>query len=130
MKGETMTDQEWYDDGDQVFRLAHWLDEMGKLRIGTNAIRFFEEPWKWTREYKLMELHESNDGRPVIAECPLCHKRTVVDSANVNWSDGLTLISCGTSRARGMDHPDYCDYSMIVDTTPSETTSAEIQTDV
>ena len=50
---------EWHGDYDNVLALANWLDDESCFESATDAIYFFEKPWKWSREWELYQAHES-----------------------------------------------------------------------
>lgn len=43
---------EWYDCGDDIHTFAGWLEEQGILETASNAIDYFEKPWKWEKEHR------------------------------------------------------------------------------
>lgn len=52
-----MDNRKWYETHDNLVGLAEWLDsECSNFIDASEAIRFFEKPWKWTREYDLWTL--------------------------------------------------------------------------
>ena len=37
----------WYNSGDTMINVANILEDEGYLSTASDAIRFFEKPWKW-----------------------------------------------------------------------------------
>ena len=71
---------EWWESGDEVHRLAQWLDNLNAFTETRDVIYFFEKPWKWTSEYEHMEKHE--DAIETRAEsCDDCTPRTIEEAA-------------------------------------------------
>ena len=44
---------EWHEHRHNVLGLASWLDGFFYFASPTELLRYFEEPWKWQREYDL-----------------------------------------------------------------------------
>lgn len=59
-------DTNWFYNPDKVCELSRWLHDNGEWSgdngVG-NLIYFFEKPWKYTDEYKMME--EEKNARKV-----------------------------------------------------------------
>jgi hypothetical protein len=61
----------WYDDPEEVLRLAHALSAAGLIQTVDEVLYMIEKPWKWTAEYnrfihtgtvEVPEESESDDG--------------------------------------------------------------------
>lgn len=50
-----MSDDRWFDDGDQVLRFARILVASDAFTEPDEVVDYFEEPWKWDGEYQLWE---------------------------------------------------------------------------
>ncbi len=56
-----MANAEWYETPANVLGLADWLNDGGWFSTPQDALRFFEKPWKWTREFGLWRLWREAD---------------------------------------------------------------------
>lgn len=51
----------WHEDHSNLIGLATWLESESLLGDASEAIAFFEKPWKWDREYHLWVLWKSSN---------------------------------------------------------------------
>lgn len=64
---------EWYADRDTLISFGSFLvDEMGFS--GSEVIAVFEKPWKWTREYELLESYKGKHGSRATWPMPVWHQ--------------------------------------------------------
>ena len=46
----------WYDDQNDLNEFAAYLHDEGELTTAEEVLRFFEKPWKWSRDFDAYQL--------------------------------------------------------------------------
>lgn len=81
----------WWEDRDNVTALAEWMDFECYFNDASSAIRLFEKPWKWTREFGLYQAHEATDVEEL--------RERLVDAIHDDNLSGEEVVAAWTEEA-------------------------------
>lgn len=75
----------WHDDRSNLIALAEFLDDECVYFLDTAVvIRFFEKPWKWTREWEIFQVWRDSERDESLLR-QLCVE--AIEDDSMDWSD-------------------------------------------
>ena len=62
----------WYDDQKELLEYAEYLNSICEFSDASEAIYFFEKPWKWNEEYKIYKDQRKITNHSANCYCMKC----------------------------------------------------------